>query len=170
MVAGPFTCYICSDVFPAMHRHDHHKVPKALGGDDGPSNRVLLCPGCHSALHSVAYRLLSSKQSVAMIRADVDMIYGCVKASERCFELASLVRDAEVKVREGTADATGRLYSVTTTLRDSIKRLVALRSGALGMSQDAYLRSLVLADLRAHYPISADEEGSTRHARRRKRI
>lgn len=157
-----FHCYVCQTLFPVMHRHVHHKVPRASGGPDTPENLVELCPGCHDALHSVAYKLLSGKASAQRVTDEVAMIYKNDAASKRCFELAQLVRDAEIKTREGLA-GTRALCSLYTTLRAEVKAMVAARCASLSMSQDAYLRTLILADLHRHFGLNPpDEERLTR--------
>jgi len=36
----------------------HHVIPKSEGGNDDPSNRVLLCPSCHYRVHSPMVRVV----------------------------------------------------------------------------------------------------------------
>lgn len=42
-------CWICSD---RASLHNHHIVPQAYGGVDGP--QVTLCASCHNGVHHVA--------------------------------------------------------------------------------------------------------------------
>jgi len=41
-------CSCCGAEGPT---HAHHILPKALGGDDRPSNLVDVCPDCHWKIH-----------------------------------------------------------------------------------------------------------------------
>jgi len=154
-----FNCWICAKLLPAMYKHTHHKIPQATGGADTPGNLVELCPGCHDALHNVAYRLLSAKHSLASIRSDVSMIYQNAEASARCFELACLVRDAEVAAREGLVEGRS-VHAAATTLSTKAKNALRMRTKELGISQEAYLRSLVLSDLIKAYgaSIASDDQ------------
>ena len=36
----------------SVHFHDHHIVPRALGGLDQPSNIIEICVDCHGKIHS----------------------------------------------------------------------------------------------------------------------
>jgi hypothetical protein len=58
-----FQCEICGNWFPEAIGHDHHKVPKALGGSDSPGNIARLCNGDHQNLHIIAHMMLNPKRS-----------------------------------------------------------------------------------------------------------
>lgn len=57
-----FRCRICDEVFPVSLHHEHHKIPKALGGSDEPSNLVDLCQADHNLLHTIAYMLIGKNR------------------------------------------------------------------------------------------------------------
>lgn len=57
-----FTCEICQKTFPESLRHEHHKVPKALGGSDRPDNIAQLCNADHMHLHAIAHMLVNPKR------------------------------------------------------------------------------------------------------------
>lgn len=57
-----FKCEICLEDYPASLHHEHHKIPKALGGSDAPSNLVNLCQQDHQLLHTIAYMLINDKR------------------------------------------------------------------------------------------------------------
>lgn len=42
--------------------HEHHKIPKSLGGSDAPNNLVDLCQTDHQLLHTVAYMLVNQNR------------------------------------------------------------------------------------------------------------
>ena len=54
-------CWVCNAVFDdsTNKRHDHHIIPRAYGGVDGPT--VSICNVDHSVLHEMALKLYSSK-------------------------------------------------------------------------------------------------------------
>lgn len=58
-------CWVCglrfTDVVPPgpASREEHHLVPQAYGGTDGPT--VSLCANHHSALHTIAVHMKSGK-------------------------------------------------------------------------------------------------------------
>lgn len=58
-------CWICRGILSdsggaqQLIRHEHHIVPRAFGGADGPT--VTLCTGDHSLLHNVGLKLISNK-------------------------------------------------------------------------------------------------------------
>lgn len=59
------TCPGCgekSDVF-----HDHHVVPKSVGGLDLPSNIVTICVQCHEKIHS-RHRMATSELTRAGLK------------------------------------------------------------------------------------------------------
>ncbi len=48
------TCQLCGDAITDMTGwHDHHLVPRVMGGSHALSNRVLLHPVCHNRLHAL---------------------------------------------------------------------------------------------------------------------
>ena len=57
-----FICSICSEEFPVALHHEHHKVPKSLGGSDAPTNLVDLCQTDHQLLHAVAFMIINPKR------------------------------------------------------------------------------------------------------------
>jgi hypothetical protein len=58
-------CWVCKERFtefggkPNFFCHDHHLVPRAYGGKDGPT--YSLCDSHHNALHQIALRLMKGK-------------------------------------------------------------------------------------------------------------
>lgn len=57
-----FKCEICGENFPTALHHEHHKVPKSLGGSDEKSNLSDLCSSCHQHLHTVAFMIVNPKR------------------------------------------------------------------------------------------------------------
>lgn len=57
-----FTCAICGRTFPESLKHEHHVVPKSLGGNDSAENIKFLDHACHNNLHLIAYMLINPKR------------------------------------------------------------------------------------------------------------
>lgn len=154
MTSGVFTCGVCSELYPEMYKHTHHKIPTSAGGPDHWSNLIELCPGCHDALHNVAYKLLSKKHPDSQVLDTIHMIYkDNSKARKMCRELATHVRDAMIRSKEEGVSP-DHITTLSTTIRKQHKDLVAMRCKELGVSQEKYLRQLVLTDLLARYKCS----------------
>jgi hypothetical protein len=146
-----FVCGCCSEPFPTIHRHVHHKTPQALGGKDTPDNMIELCPGCHDTLHNVAYKLLNKHYSTASVLDSVRLVYKeNTKAVEICTDLAIRVRDAMIRQREQGAHP-DQLMQLNIRLRKRHKDLLSLRASALHLSQEDYLRMLIFRDLKVAF-------------------
>lgn len=142
-----FSCGCCLNVYPDLYRHVHHKIPRATGGKDDVANLIELCPGCHDALHKIAYKLLSPKVSSSQIFDLVGIIFkDNARAQKTCLELAQYVRDAIVANRESTMEP-NQLVSLGTKIRKIDKDLIMVRCKEMGISQEEYFRYLVLKDL-----------------------
>lgn len=151
-----FNCECCAEVFPDIHQHTHHRVPRSLGGSDLPSNLCHLCPGCHDTLHNIAYKLLNKKFSEAGVLDNLAIIYkDNKKAQTKCFELAIFVRNATIKERE-TGKNPDSLCNITTVLRKTHKDYMTIRCREMSLSQEEYLRQLVLQDIRRRFNLSID--------------
>lgn len=154
---GVFRCGCCDEAFPDMHRHVHHKTPQALGGTDAPSNLIELCPGCHDTLHNVAYKLMNQKYSVVSVLDSIKLVYKeNVRAIPICTDLALKVRDAMVRSRE-VGKAPDQIVQLGVTLRKRHKDLLTLRARELHLSQEDYVRTLILKDLAQRFRTSPIE-------------
>jgi len=155
-----FICGCCSQKFPSLHRHVHHKTPKALGGKDTADNLVELCPSCHDSLHAIAHRMLDKRTSHTQILDSLALIYvGNKKAQEICFELALKVRNSFIQMKEKGL-GTNHIISLTTSLRNYYKPLIMNRYKELGLTQESYIRMLIITDLakRFNLKVSLTEE------------
>ena len=141
---------------PDMHKHTHHKIPRSLGGTNVARNLIDLCPGCHDALHNAAYKLLSSKVPASQVDDSLTILYGKnVEAKKKCLELALIVRDATVKGQESGLGA-DHVLNITSSLRKTHKDLLVVRCKELKISQEHYIRTLILADLKNRFHITVD--------------
>lgn len=147
-----FRCHICDGDFPDIHKHTHHIKPRSLGGTDDPSNLVELCPGCHDALHAIAYKLASKKASPSRIQDQVSIIYKTnIEAQKKCFKLASLVREAILSSAEVEQDPNS-LQSVSTVLTKRQKDLVRVFCLDQKISQERFFQQALLKMLKEIYP------------------
>jgi hypothetical protein len=153
-----FYCGCCKEHFPSIHRHVHHKIPRATGGPDTPDNLIELCPGCHDALHSIAYKLLSPKVSQTQILDQLRLLYkDNDKALRMCMQLAKYVRDALLYERENGKDP-DQLVSLSTTLHRRHKDLIMVYCRENRISQESYFRNIVLRHLATlhHLDVAAE--------------
>jgi hypothetical protein len=145
--SGIFQCGCCGETLPRMHMHTHHKIPRSVGGPDTRENLIDLCPGCHDALHNAAYKMLKKGVSHGQVVDALTIIYKeNRKALDLCLKLATNVRDAMIKSAEAGIDP-DQLVNVTTTLRKRYKDLLALKCKEMRISQDDYVRYVILHDL-----------------------
>ena len=149
----PFPCGCCGVIYPQIHKHTHHKTPKALGGKDTIDNLIDLCPGCHDALHNVAYKLMTRTHGQAKVIESLSMIYKVnVQAKQTCLDLAVQVRNAMIAQKDRGGHEPNELVNVATTIRRQHKTLIEARAKELKLSQEAYVRGCVLADLARRFP------------------
>lgn len=101
-----FRCEICQKQFPESLKHEHHKVPKALGGPDTPANMAALCNADHMHLHAIAHMLVNPRR-----RHEVDPTVHAIfpqdpHAIRRLLEFANLVAK-EMFLRKDIRKPTG---------------------------------------------------------------
>ena len=157
-----FSCGCCNKTFPTLHKHTHHKNPKALGGKDTIGNLVDLCPSCHDAAHAIAYRMLSRKSSMTQILDAIALIYpDNKKAQEVCLDLSLLIRNASIENQEKDLGP-NHLVNIGTVIRKYFKPLIAQRVSEMATSQEGYVRGLILTDLakRFNLKLSMVEENN----------
>lgn len=151
-----FVCGCCSKKFPTLHRHVHHKMPKALGGKDTSDNLIEICPSCHDTLHSIAQKMMNKGVSPTQITDSLALIYiDNKKAQETCLELAINVRNAHIQVKEKGLGP-NHIIALSTTLRKYYKPLVMNRARELNISQESYIRMLILQDISKRFNINAN--------------
>jgi len=151
-----FVCGCCSKQYPTLHKHVHHKVPRALGGKDIAANLIELCPGCHDSLHSIAHRMLSKKVSQTQIIDSLMLIYiDNKKAQDICLQLALNVRNAQIQSDEKGLGP-NHLITIGTTIRKFYKPLIINRYKELKLTQESYIRMLILQDVAKRFNLTAN--------------
>jgi HNH endonuclease len=86
-----FICAICDKPFPESLKHEHHKIPKSLGGPDTPDNIAKLCSADHMHLHAVAYMLVNPKRRHEVDPTVLSIFPNDPAAIRRLLEFANLV-------------------------------------------------------------------------------
>jgi hypothetical protein len=131
-----------------------------LGGKDTLDNLIEICPNCHDALHAIAHKLKDKKTSRAQIMDSLALIYpDNKKAQDVCLELALNVRNAMIDAAERGLGP-HHLISISTVIRNYYKPMITHRVRELNISQEAYIRGLILSDIakRFNLNISLSEE------------
>jgi hypothetical protein len=84
-------CWVCRRPFGHQLLHeDHHVIPCAYGGVDGPQVRI--CSDHHTGLHTIALRLYSGKPYFELLSPDDTY------SNERLLYLASVAYNARLAV------------------------------------------------------------------------
>lgn len=151
-----FKCGICSDDFPNIHMHIHHKTPKSLGGTDDASNLIRICPMCHDLLHNTAYKLISKKVSETMLEDMVSLVYDHdLNKVRKCFELARIVRDEIIKSKEETKNQND-YTELTIKIKIRHKSLIHEWAKSCNLSLERLVRSILLKAVSDKYSITID--------------
>lgn len=54
-------CEVCGEILPISLTEEHHKVHRALGGNDKKSNLIRICVKCHKMVHIIFKNMKSRK-------------------------------------------------------------------------------------------------------------
>lgn len=107
-----FRCEVCLKPFPESLKHEHHKIPKSLGGRDTPENMAKLCNADHMHLHAIAYMMINPKRK-AEIEPTVRAIFGPdTGAIRRLMELSQQVAKEMFLKKEIRKDAAAEIRTV----------------------------------------------------------
>ena len=113
-------CWVCKNRFtefggaPSNFKHDHHMIPRAYGGVDGPT--VSLCDSHHTTLHQVALKLYSGKPFG-------ELLTGNQEHNKRILWLSTLVVNAR-RLTENDPNKPMMLPLVADkALKDKLKKL-----------------------------------------------
>ena len=142
-----FNCGCCGEFYPKIHQHIHHITPRSAGGKNTAENLISLCPGCHDALHSIAYKLCSPRNSQSQVIDLLHVIYkDNAKAISTCLKLAINVRDSLIKSQEEGLNA-DHIVAVGTSILKRHKDVLFVKCREMGMSQEEFLRRLILRQI-----------------------
>ena len=114
-------CWVCKRPFNHSLTHeDHHIVPCAYGGTDGPQVRI--CSPHHTSLHTIALRLYSGKPYFDLLPSPLTPFNSGVQ--ERLLYLASVAYNARVAVEN---DPNKKRVLVLRLTRETNERLDKLK-------------------------------------------
>jgi hypothetical protein len=110
------TCYVNECVFVEQGgtevRHEHHLVPRAYGGVDGPT--VTLCNTHHEKLHRIAERLIHKKPYFEYLKGER------ASAQHKLLYMATVVRNAYLQAKNDP----NKLAAVHMTLNRDQKLMI----------------------------------------------
>ncbi len=116
-------CWVCRKKFDHQRlKEDHHIIPCAYGGVDGP--QVRLCSSHHTALHTIALRLFNGKPFYDLLSSDPD-------TNERLLYLASVAYNARLAVADDPNKKRVLVLGLTGETNEHLTRLKAVY-GRLG--------------------------------------
>lgn len=157
-----FVCEICRKTFPESLRHEHHKVPKALGGSDGPENLVSLCHADHNNLHLLAYMMINPKRSHEVEPTVVSIFPDAMESRRRLIEFSKIVAKEMALKKEIKKDPMGetRVVVELPTRYAQLLRLAGYESPAAngrpaGVAR--MIRQIVAKYLMHKFPTHRDE-------------
>ena len=136
-------CWICGRRFTdsggTALREDHHLIPRAYGGVDGPV--VSICDSHHTKVHKIAVRILAGKSHVDLLeKATYD---------QKILWLASLVVKAS---RAAKQDPNKRVEASVSLNGEQQVKLDAL-CRKLGLSRTKTLAYLIEEGYARHFPL-----------------
>lgn len=114
-------CWVClqrfTDVNPPgpMLRHEHHMVPRAYGGVDGPT--ISLCDSHHNTLHKIATCLINKKTYYAHLQGTTD------EQKSKLIYLANIVFNAELQARNDPNKLASAMVSLDQRHKTMIDKL-----------------------------------------------
>lgn len=156
-----FICQICQGAFPEALCHEHHKIPKSLGGSDSPDNMVMLCQTDHQLLHTVAYMMINPKR-YHEVEPTISSIYpGDMAIRLKVMEYANYAaREMALKkeIRKD-ADQETRLTIELPQLYIQLLRLAAFeipRKNGKPVGISTLLRLMIAEFLSKKFPIRRD--------------
>jgi hypothetical protein len=113
-------CWVCGKQFAEsggvvdVHRHDHHIVPRAYGGDGGP--QVSLCEPHHGAAHKIADKLFTQGNYTTFLTTNQE-------SNRRLLLLATVIVNAKVSCKSDPNKPTTVHFVIDGTTRVKLNRL-----------------------------------------------
>ncbi len=112
-------CWVCNEKFVGRGGtsicEEHHIVPRAYGGTDGPT--VSLCDTHHSKLHRIAVCLKTKKPFFEILRNEGP------DTTKKLLYLANAVYNAELVTRNDPNKAASAILSLNAKHKEMIDRL-----------------------------------------------
>lgn len=157
-----FVCAICQGSYPEALHHEHHKIPKSLGGPDTPDNLVGLCQTDHQLLHSISYMLTNPKRKHEVEPTLASVYPNKIAIQRRVIEFASLVAremllKKEIKKEE---DAETRITVEIPNLYVQLLRLAGYdnpHKNGRPLGNGSLVRQVIADYLSRKFPMRRDE-------------
>lgn len=135
-------CWVCGRPFgPSIKKENHHVVPRAYGGIDGP--QVSLCDSHHTALHEIALKLYSKKSYYQLLTQDATV-------NKKLLYLASVAYNARLATEN---DPNKKPLLVESVKKETLNELKQLRS-VIPKSSRAKILELAVHALHTRYFIN----------------
>lgn len=90
-VCGPANKFTEFGGEPNFFKHEHHIVPRAFGGSDGPT--VSICDSHHAATHQIALKLAAKRNYF-------DLLSHSKEKDKKLFWLASIICNAQALAKD----------------------------------------------------------------------
>ena len=121
-------------------RHEHHVIPRAFGGEDGPT--VSLCSSHHDLMHMVALRLISGSTYG-------DLVEGLTSAEHlRIMYLASRIKLASDYSRNDPNKLVIVSYKWTRAINKQLSEIAKFK----GKPKEEILKALIQESHRHLFP------------------
>lgn len=140
-------CWVCrvrfTDVVPPgpAQREEHHIVPQAYGGTDGPT--VSLCDGHHTVIHKIAVALKNGRPHQAHLGTyDPQQI-------QKLMWLATVIQEAEAKTRNDPNKRASVVVNMDAETRNQLDALASVYPEARGRA--ALIKTAIKALYSRHY-------------------
>ena len=120
-------CWICEVKFTdhggTEQRHDHHILPRAYGGTDGPE--VSICDGHHSTVHRIGECLIHGKTHHQFLRGEPPKrVQKIMYLATRIHEIYLLTKDDPNKAASVSIVLTAKHRAMV----DALKPVIGVRS------------------------------------------
>lgn len=139
------TCPLCNKAKPGQLIQEHHKIPRAAGGESGST--IFICTECHTALHLCATKILAGKGSEAQQVAQ--NIFQNKAEAKRL--IVSIVKNT-LRKREGYIPDEQLEYKVTLVFPGAIRRCFEILSKDNKVSINKVVESIVIDYIRKKFP------------------
>jgi hypothetical protein len=118
-------CWICkrklgdSGGDPSMVRNEHHVIPRAFGGADGPT--VSLCSAHHDLMHKIGDRLIAGKPHFELLTKDPEIDYRMLWLASRVQASHSMFSDDPNKKQLLIVRTNATISSMVSDLKKALK-------------------------------------------------
>ncbi len=134
-------CWVCNKEFNVnCKKEDHHVVPRAYGGVDGP--QVSLCDSHHSAVHEIALKLWTRRSYHTLLTTDNG-------SNQKLLWLASVAYNARLATENDVNKRKIIIFSPTKDTLDKLDKLKTLYKNRL--SRQTLIESAITSLYNSHF-------------------